>query len=859
MLVERDDLLAELVTDLDDALAGSGRVVLLGGEAGVGKTALVRALARMAEPRGRVRIGGADNVTTPGALGAFQDAVPEIAASVATGGDRIRLFRRLRDLIAATPGLLVLEDLHWADEATLDALRFLARRIERVPVLLVVTFRHDEITARHPLTALLGDLATAAELRRLLVPPLTVEGVARLVAAAGDAVDPTALHLRTGGNAFFVTESLAVGGVALPTSVSDAILARVARLTPAAQDVAAAAAILGAGADAELLARIGARELDAVDECADAGVLIEVDGTLRFRHELAREAVEQSLSAVRRRQLHGRALRALADRTPEDHRTLAHHAAGCGDEAATVAHAVAAAERAAHGSAHREAAEHYRLALRHCSGATRRAALFVALSYECYLTDQLPEALTARQQALELHELIGDALRRGDDERWLSRLSWFSGHGDDAQRYGLGAVVTLEQLPPSVELAWAYSNYAQLRMLAEEPDEVERWGRKALELARTLGSADIESHALNNLGTAELQSGRVTQGRQDLNRSLDIARAADLPEHVARAYTNLGSSAVLQKRFADAHEALGAGIAFCEDRDLDSWASYMAACLSLALADQGRFDEALAAADPLLEHIGTSPVSLMPAAGAAARVLARRGDDATPRLDLALRLAREAGELQRLAPAVCAAAEHAWLTGDPGAIGELTESTWALALAHDEEWATGELAWWRMLGGASHAGARRMAEPFALMLVGDRRAIGMWTERDCPIWAAYAAMLDPDASIAHQAVRALDGIGAAAATEALLRTRRERGLVLPRRPRAQARGNPAQLTARELEVLGLLGEGLSTPEIAERLILSRRTVEHHIAAVLRKLGEPTRGRAVAAASRQGLLPGVKAG
>jgi DNA-binding CsgD family transcriptional regulator/tetratricopeptide (TPR) repeat protein len=854
VLVEREALLAELVTDLDDALAGSGRVVFLGGEAGVGKTALVRSLARAVRSRCRVRIGGADNITTPGPLGAVQDAIPEISASVTAGGDRIRLFQKLRDLIGSTPGLLVLEDLHWADEATLDALRFLARRIESAPVLVVVTYRHDEITARHPLTALLGDLATVSEVRRMLVPPLTVDGVARLVAASGDAVDPGALHLRTGGNAFFVTESLAVGGVALPATVSDAILARVARLTPAAQDVAAAAAIVGPGADADLLARVGAQSVDAVDECVDAGVLIELDGALGFRHELAREAVEASLSAVRRRQLHGRALHALTERTPEDHRALAHHAAGCGDEAAVVAHAAAAAEKAAHASAHREAAEHYRLALRHCIGSAERAALFVALSYECYLTDQLPEALTARQQALELHELVGDTLRRGDDERWLSRLSWFSGRGGDAERYGRRAVATLEQEPPGVELAWAYSNYAQLRMLAEDPEEVEFWGRKALDLARALGRQDIESHALNNLGTAELQSGRVEQGQRDLTRSLEIARAADLPEHVARAYTNLGSSAVLQKRFADAHAALDAGIAFCEDRDLDSWACYMSACLSLALVDEGRFEEALAAADSLLDHIGTAPVSLMPAAGAAARVLARRGSDATARLTLAQQLAVEAGELQRLAPAVCAAAEHAWLTGDAGAIGALTASTWELALAHDEEWAVGELAWWRMLGGADFEAGRRVAEPFALMLAGDPRAVSAWSERGCPVWAAYAAMLDSDPAAVDHGIRVLDGLGAAAVVDAILRTRRERGLALPRRPRAQARGNPAQLTARELEVLGLLGEGLSTPDIAERLILSRRTVEHHIAAVLRKLGEPTRGRAVAAATRLGLLP-----
>jgi DNA-binding CsgD family transcriptional regulator/tetratricopeptide (TPR) repeat protein len=853
MLVERDSLLAELVAALDEALEGTGRVVFVGGEAGVGKTTLVRELAASARSRCAVRIGGADNVTTADALAAFQDAVPEIGEKLATGGDRIRLFRALRDAVAADPGLLVLEDVHWADEATLDALRYLARRIEGLPALILATYRHDEVPAWHPLTAVMGELATAPGVRRLLVPPLSVSGVAELVDRAGAPLDPAELHGRTGGNAFFVTESLAVSAGTLPVTVSDAILARVARLSTAAQDAAAAAAVLGTAADAELLAVVAGCELAAVDECANAGVLVRTGSGFSFRHELAREAVERSLSAVRRNQLHGRALHALTRSRPEDHRALAHHAAGCGDDVAACTHAVLAAERAARGSAHREAAEHYRLALRHTTTRGARADLFVALSYECYLTDQLPEALAARQRALELHELEGDARERGDDERWLSRLSWFLGRGADAERYALRAVATLEPLGAGAELAMAYSNLAQLRMLAQATDEVERWGGKALALARAVGNASIESHALNNLGAAAISAGRFDDGVAALTRSLDIARAEDLPEHVARAYTNLGSAATIQRRYGQALVALEAGIAYCEERDLDSWSRYMTASRCVVLAEQGRLDDALESATKVLEHPDTAAISAIPAAATAARVLARRGMDGSAELALAVRLASATGELQRMAPALCAAAEQAWLEGRTPVIEALTDDVWQLALTRQEPWAVGELAWWRMLGGCPTPAEVAMAEPFALMISRDPRAAGVWEKLGSPIWAAYSAAVDPDPASADRAARCLDRLGATPAIEALRRTRREHGLPLPRRPRARARNNPAQLTDRELEVLHVLADGLSTTEIAERLILSPRTVEHHVAAVLRKLGQPTRARAVAAARRAGLL------
>ncbi|MEJ3405849.1 AAA family ATPase [Rathayibacter sp. YIM 133350] len=857
MLVERDAVLGDLVGLVDEALTGTGGLVFVGGEAGVGKSALVRALASAVTDRVRVRTGGVDNVTTADALSAFRDALPELDAHLSVHGDRVGVFRWLRSQLAEEPTLLVLEDLHWADEATLDALRFLGRRLGGTPTLLVVTYRDDEVSPRHPLAAVMGDLAGQPGVRRILVPPLSVAGVAALIEQAQVPLDPLSLHGRTAGNAFFVTEVLAGGRNELPATVRDAVLARASRLSSPASDVVAAAAILGTEGSLDLLAAVAGQAVTAVQEPLDVGILVEHgDGSVGFRHELGRESIELGLSAIRRRQLHRRALHELSRRMPEDHRRLAHHAAGCGDEAAALAQATLAARQAARLGAHREAAAQLRVALHFGGSGPDRAALFEALSYECYLTDQLPEAIAARRQALEAHQVAQRMRETGDAERWLSRLSWFLGRGDDAERYAARAVATLEPLGDSHELAMALSNMAQVRMLAKDDDEAIAWGERALALAHRLGDAEVEAHALNNIGTAQLSSGREEEGAGNLGRSLRLSLDSDLHEHAARAYTNLGTMSVEQRRLHEALRILEEGVAYCTERDLDSWSRYMMAWQADALQQLGRWEEATATGRAVLATRDLAPISAIPAAASVARIEARRGLDASDHLTIALSLAERTGELQRIAPAACAAAEIAWLAGRDGDIGSLTDEAWASALRHDDPWAVGELAWWRTIGGDSTVQADGCAKPFALMVGGSwKQAAEAWDAVGAPLWAAYACAFDADVEVAQSAVRALEALGATAAVEAMLRTRRDRGLPLPRRPRGASRTNPAQLTARELDVLGLLAEGLSTADIADRLVLSPRTVEHHIAAVLRKLDAPTRGRAVAAARRTGVLTG----
>jgi ATP/maltotriose-dependent transcriptional regulator MalT len=857
VLVEREFFVAALTALLDEAAGGDGRLVFLGGEAGVGKTALASALAEAAAGRVAIRRGGCDNLTTAAALGPIVEAVPELADVLEgdAGVDRLQLFRRLRSELSAGPCLLLLEDVHWADEATLDLLRVLGRRLTGLPVLVVASFREDEVSRSHPMTVVLGDLATQSGVVRMQVPPLTLAGVQQLVAGAGSSLDPVQLHRNTGGNPFYVTEVLAAGDERLPATVRDAVLARAQRLPPAAQRVLSAAAVLGPRIELSLLATVSGEPPAAVDECVHHGVLVADGAVLAFRHELGRLAIEQTLSPGQRVALHAAALRALRAAGEPDDRRLVHHAVGCGDGAAVLDHAPQAAARAARLGAHREAAELYRVAVRFGErAAPGRADLFAALSYECYLTDQVEDAHAARLEAMELSAQAGDLRAVGAAQRWLSRLSWFLGRNDESERWASRAVATLEPLGEAAELAMAYSNVAQLRMLAGDAAETVRWGDRAIALARRLGDREVEMHALNNVGTALLTVDDSLDGVQRLARSLDMALADDAPEHAARAYTNLGSARVVNRRYAEADRDLRAGIAYCLEHDLDAWRLYMSSWLARSQAEQGHPAAAESIALEVLRRPRLSPITHICAAVVAGQVAAREGRPAEEHLGAALSLARATGEAQRLVPVAAGLAEAAWLRGDTDAIVAAVEHAWAAALAYPHPWDLGELSWWLTVAGVRRETPVPVAPPFALMLAGEwRRAAREWQALGCPLWTAHALAAAPDLDDARRALELVDSAAAPAVRLAMLRDRHARGLPVPRGPRPDSQGNAWGLTRRELEILGLLTDGLSNAELAQRLFLSEKTVGHHVSAILRKLGEPTRSRAVASALRNGIV------
>jgi DNA-binding CsgD family transcriptional regulator len=307
----------------------------------------------------------------------------------------------------------------------------------------------------------------------------------------------------------------------------------------------------------------------------------------------------------------------------------------------------------------------------------------------------------------------------------------------------------------------------------------------------------------------------------------------------------------------DADRHLRAGITYCADRDLDTWRLYMTAYLVRSLTAQGQYAAAERQVASVARHPYVSPltrVSVLPVVGVLA---ARRGRDGTDALDEALAIAVQTGESQRLVPVAAARAEAAWIGGRTGDMLAEIDRAWPVAVARPHPWGLGELGWWLHLAGEHRPVSTPLAAPFALMLAARHRdAAAAWEAVGCPLWSAYALAFSAEIRDAQECVDILARLDVPAVRHAVLRERHARGLAVPRGPRQASRAsraNPAGLTAREAEVLQLLADGLSYAEVADRLVLSEKTVGHHVSAVLRKLGEPTRSRAVAAALRLGVI------
>jgi DNA-binding CsgD family transcriptional regulator len=840
LLLERDHLLAEMSRLADAAAAGDGVVVAVLGEAGVGKTSFLHEVAVSARDRMRVLVTGCEALFTPRPLGPFYDLADELTLDV--GSPREKLFPAVLAAVSRVPTLLIVEDVHWADRATLDLLKYMARRISGRPVLLAISYRDDEVDSRHHLITLLGETAV----RRFHVEPLSREAVAELVRGSTPASSPAphSLHREdkgdlfaiTGGNPFYVTEVLASGGDRMPATVRDAVLARAAALSPASRHVIELASLHPGQAE---LALIDA-DVAEIEAAAGSGIVRIQNGAIVFRHELGRRAIEDSLSDVRRIAMHGAILQKL-EGVPSLAR-LAHHAVGARDADAVLRYSPPAAEEAARAGDHREAAAHYRNAVAYAGAIpdSARAALLESLAYECYLTEQFNEALQRLTEALGIWKAGGDRVREGENLRWQSRVHWFRGQNAEARTKAAEAIQVLEPLGVSPELAMAYSNQSQLHMNAQECDEAIRWGNKAIVMATTLGDDMILVHALNNVGSATMQLGGGPEG---LTRSLQISLDRGFQEHAARAYANLGGELVRRGQYADARQTLDEGTAWCRDRDLDSYLLYMTAWSARLELETGHWDAAEAIAQAVLTHRDTSPLSRISALAALGRVKARQGSpDAQPILDQAHELAARTGEFQRIAPVATARAEAAWLRGDTEAIAR--EALPALEMSRDlhEPWARGDLAlsMWRAAQAAQPDQRLRaldtegIAEPYRLQIAGQWREAAAAFERAQRPYEAAIALADGNDP---RSIDMLEQLGDGCLVQRLRSRMRIRG------PRRSTRQNPGGLTAREVAIVELLDEGLRNADIALRLFVSAKTVDHHVSSILSKLGAKSRGEA----------------
>jgi DNA-binding CsgD family transcriptional regulator/tetratricopeptide (TPR) repeat protein len=864
-LIERTEQLSVLNDRYQQLESGQGHTVFLMGEAGAGKTSLVNQFIKNVGSSVVTYIGACDSLFTPRPLGPLYDIADQIGsdffALLKDEKDRALIFASLLQKLSepSSPIIMVFEDIHWADEATLDLIKFLTRRINRHKCLFLLTFRNDEVHLANPLKTLFGDLPPG-NFSKMHVKGFSKEIVDQLASKSGY-TSGDKLYALTGGNPFYVMEILATYSLGIPDRVKDSVLTLFnARLGNTKKMWELLSILPSSGIDLDIAKQIENEFGNCIDDCISSGVIVSKPGHLSFKHELFRLAIEESLTPAKRKSLHKKMLD-LTLESPSGKTKLAqlvHHARYAEEWKLVAKISPQAAREAVTLGAHIEASKLYATAIEFTDKEDEvLAELCERHAYECYLTNQINEAIASQRNALEIWRDRKVSLKIGDTLRFLSRLLWYQGTRDEAMSFALEAVTVLENGYPTRERALAYSNLSQLYMLGGYQKETLDWGQKAIDLATKLEDHEVLSHALNNIGMV-LLTYNVPEGEIKLYQSLTVALENNLHEHVGRAYTNLSSGFVTSKSYKKAFTAFDAGLKYCEAHDLDSWRYYMLSQKCKLLLETGEWSEAETLALSLYSNSFHPNIVRIGSIEVLALLNVRQGkfEEAGHLISEGKRLAAPTHEAQRIIPILCAELELCWIKGDPIPAAEITSAENTLFPEKQNSWHYTKLAYWKYKCGmlSDEESGANFIGPFRFEYQGNwEAAIEKWNESGC-VYEYALALFQGNEEQQRLSLKILN-ILSASATYAMFKSKlKSQGVRrIPRGPRESTKTNPAQLTNRQINVLTLLQEGLQNNEIADRLFVSPKTVEHHISAILSKLEVNSRSKAVLAAQKLGIL------
>ena len=940
VLVGRDSFLALVEDRLADAAAGEGRLLFVAGEAGIGKTRLLSAVAQQADASGFAAVRAA---AFPGDVQSLAGLLLDLASNLLPARDKVLselgqsltsrvraiadaagdahhrrrvLVQDLTDLLVpvepGTPVLMILEDLHWADELSLDVLGRLAGRLAARPILVAGAYRSDELYPRLPMRELRARLLSQRLAEEIRLPRLDLAQTAAMTSALHGRPAPAqmvqAVHERSDGIPLHIEEFLAaiaedapapqpaaaIQAAAVPDTLGDAVLSRARHLATPTRGVASAAAVIGRSFDFDLLTAVtdaGPHEVaDALRELQDAYLVLPGadEVTFDFRHALIRDTLYADTALPLRRHLHEKVARAAADRGYRGAFISAHFEQAQRPELAHE-YAVAAASEAASVSAHGEALELYRRAVRNLPAqlpALDRAGLFAALGDEAAATDDNTAAAEAYRMAHELTASAGDARAAAALVPRMAAAAHLLGENLPV-RVGMlqEALGSLDGVPGADrERARLGCAMAAAYLMDDRLDEAIQHGEASRAESQRIGDDEAASNVAATLGSVLVFAGRMEEGWRLLEDAIARATGAEQEAEAARGYRMIGSSASAVVEYDLAERWLTEGIGYAEKVELWNHRYYMAAHLAHVQWATGQWQAATQTAEQALADGRGGITTQITAQFVLGYLALGRGDWAlaTDLLGEAFGQGDRMAEVQRLSPPLWGLAEAARCQGDyDTAIMHCERGCQASADVADAAYvypylltgvrahlARGDVDAAAAWSGRACAVLTARAIPGTLPAIGHAQGLLLLARGEVPaayealraaseswqdrrrFWDGTLARLDLAAAAARarrtgEAAVLIDEVrataaktGAAVLVAAADRLSQSFGSARPTAP-----WHP--LSEREFEVAQLVAAGLTNRQIADQMVLSPKTISAHITHILTKLGAARRAEIAA--------------